>query len=231
MRRNRLGEVEPVAELGAFGFLAFDDGGADVTVFAEVGAQPAEQFGILGELFHEDLAGAVEHGLGVGKTGLGVEVFFGFVVRRQVRVFKQAEGERLDAGFAGDLRLGAALLLVGQVEVFEALLGFGIADLGLEFRRQLALFIDAGEDRGAPLFEVAQVGQAFFEIAQLGVVEAIGRFLAVARDEGHGGAFVEQGDGGVDLGRADAEFGGNAVFDGWQHGCGSAAKTGVNYAQ
>ena len=145
-------------------------------------------------------------------------VRFGFV--------EQRHGQRLDAGFAGDLRLGAALLLVGQVEVFEALLGFGIADLGLQFRRQLALFVDAGQDGRAPLFEFAQVGQAFFEVAQLGVVEAVGRFLAVARDEGHGGAFVEQGDGGVDLGRADAEFDGDAVFDGWQHGCGSAAKGG-----
>ena len=134
-------------------------------MFAEVGAQAAEQFGIFGEFFHEDLAGAVEHGLGVGKTGLGVDELFSFLVRRQVRIFEQAEGERLDTGFAGDLRLGAALLLVRQIKVFETLLGFGIADLGLEFRRQLALFVDAGEDGGTPLLKVAQVGQAFFEVA------------------------------------------------------------------
>ena len=83
-----------------------------------------------------------------------------------------------------------------------------------------------GEDRRAPLFQFAQVAQALFEVAQLGVVEAVGRFLAVARDEGHGGAFVEQGDGGGDLGRTDAEFDGDAVFDGCEHWCGSAAKLG-----
>jgi hypothetical protein len=36
---DRLGEVEPVAELGTFGFLAFDDGLADMAVFVEVFAQ------------------------------------------------------------------------------------------------------------------------------------------------------------------------------------------------
>ena len=141
---NRLGEVEPVAELGAFRFLAFHDGRPQQAVFLQVFAQLAEQFGIFGKFFHQDLAGAVEDGLGVGETGVGVEEFFGFRFRRQGRVLQQRQGQRLDAGFAGDLCLGAAFLLVGQVEVFEALLGLGILDLGLEFRRQLALLFDAG---------------------------------------------------------------------------------------
>ena len=187
-------------------------------VFLQVFAQLTEQFGVFGEFFHEDLAGAVEDGLGVGKTGVGVEEFFGFFFRRQVRVLQQRQRQRLDAGFAGDLRLGAAFLLVGQVEVFEALLGFGILDLGFEFRRQLALFLDAGQHADPALFEIAQVDQALFEIAQLGVVQFAGDFLAIAGDEGHGGAFVEQLDGGRDLRRTDAEFNGNAVFDGCEHG-------------
>ena len=36
-------------------------------------------------------------------------------------------------------------------------------------------------------------------MAQLGVVEAAGDLLAVAGDEGNGGAFVQQSDGGLDL--------------------------------
>ena len=157
--------------------------------------------------------------------------YFSALVRRQFGIFQQGQRQRLDAGLAGDLCLGAALLLVGQVEVFQALFGFGVLDLGLQFRRQLALFLDAGQDGGAALFQFAQVAEALFQRAQLRVVQAAGDFLAVAGDEGHGGAFVEQGDGGVDLGRADVEFNGNAVFDGSEHGRGNAAKMGVNYAQ
>ena len=189
-------------------------------------AQLAEKFGVLGEFFHQDLARPVEHGRGICEAGFGIEILGGFFLRRQIRICQEVEGERLDAGFAGDLRLGAALLLVGQVEVFKALLGFGIFDHRLQFRRQLALFLDAGEDGGAALLEIAQVGQAFFQIAQLRIVQPVGRLLAVARDEGHGGAFVEQGDGGDDLGRADAEFDGDAMFDWSEHGSGGAAKMG-----
>jgi hypothetical protein len=161
---DRLGEVEPVAELGAFRFLALDDGRPQQAVFLQVFAQLTEQSGVLGKFFHEDLAGAVEHGLGIGETGFGIEEFPGFLFRRQLGVLQQAQRQRLDAGLAGDLRLGAALLLVGQVEILQTLLRFGIVDLGLEFRRQLALFVDAGEDGGAPVFEVAQVGQALFQV-------------------------------------------------------------------
>jgi hypothetical protein len=66
------GIVEVVAEFGAFGFLAFDYGRFHDAVFFEVFAQLAEQLGIFGELLHENLAGAVEHGLGVGKSSVGV---------------------------------------------------------------------------------------------------------------------------------------------------------------
>ena len=225
------GEIEPVAEFGAFGFLAFDDGRPQKSVFLQVVAQRLQQLRVFGELFHQDLAGAVEHGLGVGEAGVGVEVFFGFVVRRQLRVVEQCQRQRLDAGFAGDLGLGPAFLLVRQVKVFETLLGFGIFDHRPQFRRQLALFLDAGENGAATVFEFAQVAETLFQVAQLRVVEFAGDFLPVAGDEGHGGAFVEELDGGLDLGGADIEFDGDAVFDGSEHGCGSAAKRGVNNAQ
>ena len=120
------GEVEPVAELGAFGFLAFDDGRFEQAVFLQVVAQRLQELRVFGELLHQDLAGAVEHRLGVGEAGFGVEVFLGFFFWRQFGVVEQAERQRLDAGFAGDLRLGPALLLVRQVEVFQALLRFGV---------------------------------------------------------------------------------------------------------
>jgi hypothetical protein len=69
----------------------------------EVAAQLAEQGGVFGKLFHQDLAGAVEHALDVGEAGFGVEVAFGFDFRGQQSGRQQGFGERCETGFAGDL--------------------------------------------------------------------------------------------------------------------------------
>jgi hypothetical protein len=50
-------------------------------------------------------------------------------------------------------------------------------------------------------------------VAQLGVVQAAGHFLAVTGDEGHGGAFVQQAHGRFDLLWAYAQFLGDAAVD------------------
>jgi len=83
-------------------------------------------------------------------------------------------------------------LLEGQVKVFEALFGFGVFDGVAERRVELALLVDAGNHGGAAFFEFAQVAEAFFEVAQLGVVEGAGDFLAVAGNKGHRCAFVQK---------------------------------------
>jgi len=188
----------------------------------EVAAQFAEQRGVFGETLHQDLARAVEDAPDVGEAGLGVDIALGFAFGGQRRVGKQGVGERFEAGFAGDLRLAAPLRLVRQIEVFEALLGFGGVDLGAQRRAQLALFLDRREDRAASLFELAQIDQALVEQAQLDVVETAGHLLAVAGDERYGRAFVEQRGGGLDLLWAAADFFGdlcsNTLFGGcWWH--------------
>ena len=60
---------------------------------------------------------------------------------------------------------------------------------------QLALLGDRRDDGRAPRLQLAQIDQPFRELAQLRVVQPAGHFLAVARDEGHRRAFVEQPDG------------------------------------
>ena len=82
-------------------------------MLVQVGAQLAEQGGVLGEVLHEDLACAVEHRLGVGEAGLGIQVLLRLHFGRQRGIAEQGFGERADAGLARDLRLGAALGLVG----------------------------------------------------------------------------------------------------------------------
>ena len=205
--------LEVVAELGAFAFLARHYTGAEGRVVLEEVTQLGQQVGVFGEALHEDVLGAFEHRFHIGKTLLGVDESLGFLLRRELRVAEQRIGQLAKAGFEGDLALGAALLLVGQVEVFEAGLGVGEVDLALELGGQLALFLDAGEDRDAAVVQLAQVTQALFQVAQLGIVEAAGDFLAVAGDEGNGGAFVEQRHGGGDLLRAHAQLVGDTGID------------------
>lgn len=189
-RHDGLAKIEPVAKLSAFVLLAIDHARDDDAVIAQELAELAKQGGVLGEMLHEDLARAVEHGLGVAEAGLAIEVVGSFDLRAELRIGEQGFGQRRDAGFAGDLRLGAALLLVGQVEVFETLLGLGILDGFAQLGGKLALFFDAREHSRAALLEFAQIAEALLEVAQLGVVEGAGHFLAVAGDERHGRAFI-----------------------------------------
>ena len=75
------GIVVVVAEFRAIGFLAFDYGRFHHAVRFQVFTQCAEEWCIFGELFHENLARPVEHGLDVGKTGVGVDEALGFGFR------------------------------------------------------------------------------------------------------------------------------------------------------
>ncbi len=123
---------------------------------------------------------------------------------------QQRERQRLEAGLARDLPPGTSLRLVRQVEVFEPRLRVGLRDGGSEVRRELALFLDAPQDRRPSIVQVAKIREALLERAELGVVEPSRRFLPVAGDERDGGFVIEQRNGRVDLRHADVEFAGNA---------------------
>ena len=82
-------------------------------------------------------------------------------------------------------------------------------DVGLQRVGELALLLDAGEHCGAPLLQLAQVAQALFQCAQLGVVERTGDFLAIASDKRNGRAFIEQRHRRLDLLPPDTEFPGD----------------------
>ncbi|MDQ1133801.1 hypothetical protein QE386_002396 [Pseudoxanthomonas winnipegensis] len=210
---QRLAVVEVVAVLGAGVFLAFHHAGADHAVVLQPGAQFAQQRGVLAPALHQDGARAFQRGLGVGHALVGIDEAGGEVLRHARGVGQQAVGQRLQAGLARDLRAGTALGLVGQVEVFQARLAVGGKQFVAQFVGQLALLVDAGQDRGAAVFQLAQVDQARFQRAQLGVVQAAGDFLAVARDERDRGAFVQQGDGGLRLRGLRADLVGDGLGD------------------
>ncbi|MNK63741.1 hypothetical protein D3C87_829650 [compost metagenome] len=219
--------IEVIGEFFAFVLLAFHHFRFHDAMFLHVFAQGLQQGRIFGETFHQDLARAVEGCLGVkharvvavGTRKRVAQEFARFRFRRQFRVLQQAVGQRHQARFDGDLRLRAALLFVRQIQVFQARLVFRVHDGVQQLGRHLVLFRDRRHDGGAPLFQLAQVAQALFQQAQLDIVEAAGRFLAVTGDEGHGGAFVEQFDGGGNLHRFGGKFKGKTLFDSGQHGC------------
>ena len=125
--------------------------------------------------------------------------------RRGVALLPEKEGERFQALVARDGGLGAALRLVRQVEIFE----FGLfergLDLRLQFRREFALFLNGREHGLAAIFQFAEVLQLLLDVADLDLVQIAGHFLAIARDEGHRGAFVEQFDDGIHPLQRDVE--------------------------
>ena len=124
-----------------------------------------------------------------------------------------ASASGCEPGFAGDLRARAAFRLVGQIQVFQHLLAVGAFDSGAQLVGHLALFVDARDDRRAPVFQFAQIQEPFLEITQLRVVEIVGHFLAVARDKRNSRAFVEELHRRRDLARLDGEFAGDALYD------------------
>jgi hypothetical protein len=93
----------------------------------------------------------------------------------------------------------ASLRLVWGVQVFQALLSVGGAQLGFEFGSQLALLGNGFKNGGAPVFQLAHIAQANLQVAQHCVVQPAGSLLSIARDEWHGGAVVQQFDRGGDL--------------------------------
>ena len=137
---------------------------------------------------------------------LGIDERRGHDLRIVLRLRQQQFGQRREAGLPGDLGLGAALRLERQIDVFQASLAVGGQDRGFQRGIELALLADRIEDRGAALLELAQIGQALFQLAQLRVVERAGRLLAVARNERHRCAAVEQRNRRLDLLLAHAEL-------------------------
>ena len=211
---ERLGEFEIVLELRAGFLLAVAHGGFQPAVGPQLLAQRADQVGVLGEALDQDRAGAVERRRSIGDILFGVDERRGACCRFVLRLREQEVGEGFKSGFLGDLRLGAALRLERQIDVFQPPLAVGRHDRRFQRGVELALFAHGIEDHLAALFQLAQIAQPFLQRAQLRVVERAGDFLPIAGDERHGGAAVEQVDRGGDLLFADAEFCGNAGLNG-----------------
>ena len=177
----------------------------------------SDEIGVLGEALGQDRAGALRGGGSIGYPHVGVDKGSRHHLRIARRIAQQPIGERLEAGLLGDLRLGAALGLVRQVDVLEPRLRLGRHDLVAQLVVELSLGCDRLKDRRAPILQFTNVTQPFLEGAQLGVVERAGRFLAVPSDEWHGGAAIEQLDRRSDLPFTHAQLVGDPRMNGCVH--------------
>ncbi len=126
---------------------------------------------------------------------------------------EQGRRQSVQTGLEGDLRLGAALLLVRQIQILETLLGVRGFNRGAQRRGELALFLDALKNGRTPLVHLAQINQPLLQIAQLRIVEAAGGFLAIARNERHRGASIQQCDRRGHLRHGGREFQRDAIFN------------------
>ena len=176
-------------------------------------------------LGHVEVARVLAH-LGVFRHALGADVTSTGERRRDVghllfraderergllglafeRLRPEEIGERLESALLRDGRAGAALGLEREVKVFELGLGSDRPQLALELWRELALLLNLGEHRGASSLELDQVAAPLLDVPDLHLVEPRGRLLAVARDEGHGGALREQFDHGAHPGGREVEL-------------------------
>ena len=207
---QRLVVFEIVGKLGAFLLLAGNHTRGHAAIFTQRAAQTLQQAGVLGKAFHKNVLGAVQRRLDVSHTLVGVDKGCGLLLGIKGRIIKQSVGERLQTGLNGNLALGTALGLVGQVQVFKAGFGVGLADIALQFGAQLTLLGDARQHRAAAVFQLTQITQALFQITQLGVVQTAGYLLAITGNKRNAGPLVQQGDRCGDLLGTDRQLAGDA---------------------
>lgn len=91
--------IEVVAEFRAFFLFTRDDGRDDVGILPQVITHFSEQGGVFGEALHQNVARAVEGGLGVRYAFVGVDEFRRFGFRVVGRLVPQQVGQRLKTRF------------------------------------------------------------------------------------------------------------------------------------
>ena len=214
---QRLGLIEIVREFRAFGrgLLVVLHLRGEAATAPHLLAQIADEVRVLGKALDEDRARAFQRGCGVGDALLGVDEGRSDRVRYLRRIGEQRIRQRLKPRLLRDLRLRPPLWLVRQIDVFEPRLRIRRHDLRFERGVELALLADRVEDRGAALFQLAQVAEPLLQRAQLRIVEHARRLFAVARDEGHRRAAVQKLDRRLDLLRPHAKLFRNPLFDGF----------------
>ncbi len=229
VRRDSVDGFEIIEKVGVLlrrVVLAFQHLGLHHAMLLHVLAQRLQQGRILGEALHQNLPRPIQRRLGIDHTGIGIarrtaerftQILRPLLFWVQRRVRQQRIRQRLQPSLQRDLRLGAALRLVGQIQIFEVCLVRRQRHCLQQLRRHLALLGDGRDDGRTAIFQLAQITQPLLQQTQLNIVQPARRLFAITRDERHGRALVQQGDGSRDLSGFGRNLGGKALFDGWEH--------------
>ena len=102
--------------------------------------------------------------------------------------------QRRQPFFTGHGGTGAALLLIGAVQILHLRQRPGVVNGLRQLRRQLLLSLDGGLYLLPPLFQIPKIVQPVLQLSQGGVVHAAVKLLPVAGDEGNGVALIQQVD-------------------------------------
>jgi len=174
-----------------------------------LGGEPADEGAgrsILGQPLGKDVAGPVEGRMGVRHPLFRVDEGEGGLFRRAGLQLLQKDqlGQRFQSPLPGNGRLGAALRLVGEVEVLQ----HGLLPAGLDFRGQLRgqlpLLGDGGKHGLLAAGKLGVVFEQVGQIADLHFVQLAGLLLAVTGDEGDGCPLLEELDGAPHLAGGEA---------------------------
>ena len=150
----------------------------------------------------EQRGGRVGHAfVGVDEVGgARIQIGAGFVLAQDF------VGQRAEALLAG---LGGERLLLRperQIQIFEPLDAIGPLDLLAQLVGECVLRFDRSQDRVLALFQLAELGDARADAADLLFVEPARLVAAIARDERHRVAVVQQRDRARDRLLFDAEL-------------------------
>ena len=203
-----------IAVYGVLGILLCRDG-HDVRPLGVQLAERLSDLRVVGDGLGDDVGRARERLLHRIYPLLGIDVVLCRLLGRGTvgRLCIQEFRKRRKALFARDRGARAALLLIGTVDVLDLGERLCLADGMIELFRHLPLVDDGSPDFLPPRLQVPEVGKAVGKAADGLVVHRAVHLLAVARDEGHRVALVQQGDDILHIVLALSEFFGQDLTD------------------
>lgn len=147
-----------------------------------------------------------------------LDAFFGIDILRRFLLklprlwqCQQILGERLQPFFLGHRRTGAALLLVGAVQILYLLQLHRSFDRCLQLIRQFSLLLDQPQDLFLAYRQIAQIAKPLFNRPNLRFIQLARHLFAVTSDKRHRIALVQQSDGALCLMRFDTRILGNCL--------------------
>src|SRR5882724_3834049 len=200
---NRLGEVIEVGVLALGVGRALFHLRGQRALLPQPLTQPLADVGIVSDALGDDVPRSLQSFLGCRYTGLRIDKGLGdgVEVGDFGSVGEDGDGQRFQSLVAGDAGLGAAFGSVWLVEVLQFLLRRATRNAVAQLSRELAYGLDSLQHDDFARLQLAGVGIAFLDRADLVLIQRAGDLFAIAGDERHRIAALQQLHGARDLWR------------------------------